>query len=279
MEVSLFRAGLSDRFYTHHGCNLPEFSPDRPAPKEIVLHYYTFNIGDYRRDTTHLTLLEHGIYRQLIDTYYLSERPLCADHATLMRTHCVRTEDEQKALESVLKDFFDLIDGAYHHKGCNKNIGQYREKSEKASNSAKARWEKNANALPTQSERNAIGMLPNNHKPITNKQEPIKDIRTAKAVACPVGVKDQVWEDFLKIRKAKRSPMTETALQSIQKECAKAGWSLDQALQECVSRGWQGFKAEWVQTRIQNKQEALEARNKAVGDAWLAKMEAQNATI
>jgi hypothetical protein len=73
--------------------------------------------------------------------------------------------------------------------------------------------------------------------------------------------------------------MTETALQSIQKECAKAGWSLDQALQECVSRGWQGFKAEWVQTRIQNKQEALEARNKAVGDAWLAKMEAQNATI
>jgi uncharacterized protein YdaU (DUF1376 family) len=135
------------------------------------LHYYTFNIGDYRRDTTHLTLLEHGIYRQLIDTYYLSEQPLCADHATLMRTHCVRTEEEQKALESVLKDFFDLVDGVYRHKGCDKNIGQYREKSEKASNSAKARWEKNANALPTQCERNAIGMLTNNQEPLTNNQD------------------------------------------------------------------------------------------------------------
>jgi len=42
------------------------------------LHYYTFNIGDYRRDTGHLSLLEHGIYRQLIDSYYLSEKPIAA---------------------------------------------------------------------------------------------------------------------------------------------------------------------------------------------------------
>jgi hypothetical protein len=77
------------------GTDLPEFSPDRSAPKEIDLYYYNFNIGDYRRDTVHLSILEHGIYRQLIDTYYLNEdllrqiwMRLCERIAFGMRMRC-----------------------------------------------------------------------------------------------------------------------------------------------------------------------------------------------
>ena len=55
-----------------------------------------------------------------------------------------------------------------------------------------------------------------------------------------------VWDDFLKIRAAKKSPLTSTAIEQIKREAEKAGWSLNQALTECVARGWQGFKAEWV---------------------------------
>jgi hypothetical protein len=62
----------------------------------------------------------------------------------------------------------------------------------------------------------------------------------------PDSVPEQVWNDFLKIRKAKKSPLTQTALNGIQREADEAGWTLEQALTECVSRGWQGFKAEWV---------------------------------
>lgn len=62
----------------------------------------------------------------------------------------------------------------------------------------------------------------------------------------PDGVRAQVWSDFLSIRKAKRAPLTETALAGIRREAQSAGWPLDAALAECVSRGWQGFKAEWV---------------------------------
>ena len=238
------------------------------------MHYYTFNIGDYRRDTSHLSLLEHGIYRQLLDSYYLSEQPLCGDDAVLMRTHCIRTDDEREAFKNVLEDFFDLINGFYHHKGCEKNIAEYRNKSKKASQSAKVRWEKDANALPTDSERNANGMLTNNHKPITNNQEPIKNIRTAKAVACPVGLPEQVWSDFLTLRKAKKNPLTETALSLIQREAEKAHWSLEDAVRECVMRGWQSFKADWVMNKPSfngNKQEALEARNRAVVERLLEK--------
>jgi uncharacterized protein YdaU (DUF1376 family) len=139
------------------------------------LHYYTFNIGDYRRDTSHLTLLEHGLYRQLLDTYYLNEEPLPADEAILMRTHCVRTAEEQQALRNLLQDFFWLSDSGWVHNGCEKVIQQYRTKSQKASESAKVRWERNANALPSQSERYA------NHKPITNNHKPIKNNNAAEA--------------------------------------------------------------------------------------------------
>jgi uncharacterized protein YdaU (DUF1376 family) len=214
---------------------------------EIEMHYYTFNIGDYRRDTSHLTLLEHGIYRQLLDTYYLSEQPLCGDDAKLMRTHGIRTKDEIKAFQNVLKDFFDLDGELYIHKGCEKHLEQYRKKSEKASQSAKARWVKDANGMRTHSERNANGMLTNNQEPITNNQEPIeKTIRRQAAVSCPDGVNEQVWKDFVSTRKAK---ITSTALSIISKEAQKAGWTLEAALQECAARGWRGFKADWVSDR------------------------------
>ncbi len=41
--------------------------------------------------------------------------------------------------------------------------------------------------------------------------------------------------------------MTETALAGIEEEARKAGWSLNAALSEAVSRGWQSFKAVWVE--------------------------------
>lgn len=62
----------------------------------------------------------------------------------------------------------------------------------------------------------------------------------------PDGVSDQVWADFVAHRKAKRSTITATVIGSIEREAKLAGWTLEQALGECVARGWQGFKAEWV---------------------------------
>ncbi len=62
----------------------------------------------------------------------------------------------------------------------------------------------------------------------------------------PAEVPESVWADFLAIRKAKKSPLTTTALQGIEREARKAGMSLAQALSECCTRGWQGFKADWM---------------------------------
>ena len=142
------------------------------------MFHYAFNVGDYRKDTAHLSLLEHGIYRNLLDSYYMNEGPLEADDTKLMRTHCVRSADEQQAYKNVIADFFIAEDGYYRHRGCDKVLAAIYEKSDKARKSAEARWssknkpsrknscEPDANALPSQSERNANGMLPITHNPI-----------------------------------------------------------------------------------------------------------------
>lgn len=69
----------------------------------------------------------------------------------------------------------------------------------------------------------------------------------------PENVTQQTWDDFNAIRKAKKAPLTQTALVRIQNEADKAGIDLETALQVCCERGWQGFKAEWYLKDRQNK--------------------------
>lgn len=129
------------------------------------MHYYQHSIGDYRRDTMHLTLLEHGVYRQLLDLYYLNE---CELNANAMRLICARTAEEMQAVETVLNEFFVKTETGWSHKRCDAEIERFHAKSKKAKASADARWrDKDANAMRTHSEGNA------NHKPITNNHKPI----------------------------------------------------------------------------------------------------------
>ena len=207
------------------------------------MHYYQFNIGDYRRDASHLTLLEHGIYRQLLDSYYLNEGPLEASEDDLMRTHCVRSADEMQAFKNVLRDFFFWVDGKLIHRGCEKIIAGYHSKSDKARASANARWSgSHANALPTQSEGNA------NHKPITNNHKPIEKTKPDRlpAVCCPEGLSADLFKEFKAVRK---TPLTQRVLDKIRAEAESIGWTLEQALEKCVSRGWKSFEAEWVKEK------------------------------
>jgi hypothetical protein len=63
----------------------------------------------------------------------------------------------------------------------------------------------------------------------------------------PIDISESVWDDFIAIRNKVKKPFTETALKIIQREAQKAGFTLEQALETCCARGWQGFEAAWVQ--------------------------------
>ena len=45
------------------------------------VNYYERHLGDYARDTAHLTMVEHGAYTLLLDRYYATESPIPADQA------------------------------------------------------------------------------------------------------------------------------------------------------------------------------------------------------
>ena len=138
------------------------------------MNYYERHIGDYLKDTAHLSLLEHGVYGRLLDVYYTRECGI--DAADVARLIGVRTKDEKAALAIVLDDFFILESGVYVQARCDREIERYQDKQAKAKRSADARWnahkphaERNANAMRTHSEGNAL------QTPDTRHQTPVED--------------------------------------------------------------------------------------------------------
>lgn len=63
---------------------------------------------------------------------------------------------------------------------------------------------------------------------------------------CPKEVKPQVWRDFQELRRQKRAPLSQTAIEGLRREAKKAGMTLESAIETCVLRGWQGFRADWL---------------------------------
>ncbi len=116
------------------------------------------------------------------------------------------------------------------------------------------------------------------------KEKPPARCSRAHPPPKPDDVDLRVWADWLELRKAKRAPVTQTVLDGAQREAAKAGMTLEAFLREWCSRGSQGLKAEWLSGKsppqaggFVNKQEALEARNRAVAAEWVKEMEAKYA--
>ena len=79
-----------------------------------------------------------------------------------------------------------------------------------------------------------------------SSESPAKPVEPRQTMEIPDGVSEQTWADFRKLRVAKKAPITARALEGIWKEADKAGYTLEAALRECCSRGWTGFKADWV---------------------------------
>jgi uncharacterized protein YdaU (DUF1376 family) len=203
------------------------------------MHYYQFNIGDYKSHTEHLSEMEDLTYRRLLDWYYLHETPIPLDENEVARQ--IRMRLHTDCIAVVLREYFEhTADGWIHHRA-NKELSKAGDKSQKASESAKARWskQKDANALPTQSEGNAT----HNTEHITQDTEHKKK---ATKVACPSDVGEQVWADWLLLRKTKRASVTETVVKGARAEAAKLGWPLEKFLIEWCTRGSQGLIAEWV---------------------------------
>jgi uncharacterized protein YdaU (DUF1376 family) len=130
------------------------------------MHYYKLNIADWYLATSHLSLEEEAIYFRLINYYYDTEQAIPQETQSVIRR--LRLGKNSDLVAIVLKEFFVLEDGFWHHKRCDDEISQYHDKAEVNQVNGK----KGGRPKKTQSvsKQNPDITLTTNHKPITKNQ-------------------------------------------------------------------------------------------------------------
>jgi uncharacterized protein YdaU (DUF1376 family) len=159
------------------------------------LNYYPHHIGDFNNATRHLTRVERSVYRDLIELYYDTERPLIADMTKLCRLIIARSDEEVTAAEQVLNEFFTQTADGWFHDRCDEEIGKYHNNKQAKSAAGKASAAKRAQKPTTESNDNATGAQQpldsaggsvqptSNQEPITINQEPQREEKPSPPAA------------------------------------------------------------------------------------------------
>ena len=216
------------------------------------MQFFKFHIGDYQKATAHLTDEEDICYRRMLDRYYDTEQPF-DDDIRLLARHC---RAKQETVKTILDDFFINIEGKWHNPRADVVILAFYAKSAKAAESANARWskkERNAFAMRSHTDGNATAMrtrcetdATHNPQPITHKEPTTKTSFDAVASLSSLGVDPQIANDWIQHRKSIKASVTQTVINGLVREAAKARIALSDAMAMTCERGWRGFKADWV---------------------------------
>ena len=134
------------------------------------MHYYQFNIADYRKDTQHLTPLEHYIYRELMDWCYLDERPIPKDIPLVTRRLRLGSKNNIM-VNDVLNEFFTETEKGWVNQRILKEIEKYEAFLDKQRvNGSKGGRPKKPKPNPSLTQTKPKKTLTTNHKPITNRE-------------------------------------------------------------------------------------------------------------
>lgn len=96
------------------------------------MNYYEHHLGDWAKDTVHLTMLEEGAYRRLVDVYYIKEKPLPKAIREIYKLARAAAKPEREAVDAVLREFFLEREDGWHHKRCDEELARYAEGQEDA---------------------------------------------------------------------------------------------------------------------------------------------------
>ena len=204
---------------------------------------------------------------ELLDKKYLWRRPCCGENPGGWEYYVYQypqLEDPFRSGDSPTRDIPDSGKPVTNKdrlskvkKDIKENLLTSYEEEEESSAVASHSSDDLTDLFPTNpSEANASGSANAKLKSADGKEKtphcaapPRNKKSSANQIEKPSGVSEQVWNDFIALRKAKRAPLSATALSVIAKEAEKAAMHIEEALTECVTRGWQSFKAEWIKPK------------------------------
>ena len=201
-------------------------------------------VADYLSATSRLTTEQHGAYLLLLMDYWKNGAPPNNDAVLAQITKL--SPDAWSNARTMLQGFFQVSDEHWLHTRVESEMQKANHNkqtnSKRGKAGADARWgKKDASSI--------VGAMLKQSSADSTSPSPSSSKNTKNTVVPPIGVTDTVWQDFVSLRKSKKAPISETALNGIIKEAGKAGISLQAALETCCSRGWSGFKAEWLKDK------------------------------
>ena len=101
------------------------------------MNYYEHHLGDFLKDAGHLSMLEEGAYRRLLDRYYISEGPLPADKRIVYKLARASTAPERRAVDYVLGQFFCETSEGYRQTRADAEIQKYSERAARSRENGK----------------------------------------------------------------------------------------------------------------------------------------------
>lgn len=215
----------------------------RRRPQGFCLNYYPHHIGDYLRDTSHLTTLEDGTYRRMLDVYYASEKPLPLDFDWLCRLVRAREILEREAVNAVLQQFFEKHEDGWHNKRADEEIRKGRKRIKAAKLNGKTGGRPITQRV---SENNPVGYKTGNPDQSSQKPKAKDQIKEKNigADALPAWVPQDAWKSWLEVRVRIKAPNTQRAIALALRDLARLrdeGQDPRAVLEAATLKGWRGL--------------------------------------
>lgn len=211
------------------------------------MNYYPHHIGDYSRDTAHLSMLEDAAYRRMLDLYYASERPLPLNRAGLCRLVRAHSEEEKLAVSIVLGEFFTETKKGWIQKRVEIEIAKAKVRTQAAQENGKKGGRPLTQPVSKEEPSNNPAGLrpetqikaPNNQKPLTKTNNQTN--KDEVALRLPEWLPLEAWKGWLEVRKSKKAPNTPRALNVALEELTRLrslGFDAAKVLDQSTVKGW-----------------------------------------
>ena len=117
--------------------------------------FQPFYSGDYYRDTRHLSMLQHGAYRLLLDHCWDQKGPLPLDVERCYRICGAVSKEEQGAVASIIGEFFVRMEDGHYNRRMQREIERADALSNVRSMAGKMGYQAKAKHLPSKSQASA----------------------------------------------------------------------------------------------------------------------------
>ena len=238
------------------------------------MYFYKFHIGDFAMWTAGFDSESVGIFIKLLNRYMLTENPIKTDWVFLGFQN-----SEQEKAKAILSSCWEETPDGWVFPPVLEIVKHYQSSSAKnRENGKKGGRPRKANSNPEETQTKPSGFSeetqtkpntkPNSVNSINSVNSVNKDIdthpspsaRTASvsptrvpAIQKPEGVESEDWQAYLKLRKQKRLPLTQRALDSMLAEAEKVSMTPQQMIVCCLEHSWASFRADWYEKEQSEK--------------------------